>query len=454
MEQLKLLQAQIMDEIKTNFSPTKEPQVPSGGRKVTDIPSIRLSNSEDPFSSLLPVNKESPSPTIEEDKIDEKSKGLTHTHSMSDPQLSRAKVSKAGSPSSSPVRACSAGCTPILTIHPRNITKSHSHPSLVEVKEQSDQNFVRRDDSCDGSAGHSFGFRLPEGPTSSAALFRTSTIESLDQCSEATGIDASPIKHDDEQIKSAIPDDDDDDEDNVQSLNSIPGTPPHSQFAPGRGEERMSTFSPTSPPKLAPRPRLAWAEQSPQSSTPAPSLTIPSSTTTVEMSPVSQSVVAPKPQYPALLLSLMYNTSATASPHSIRQSPGSANVTLTSPSAFSRGGNGSVMKAGLSRASLMEKHQKHVDDLKLYYESELGQLREKVERLELERSDRPTANVRRSLSPLSSSFLLTQRSPQATTPPQVTRQMLFPSSLTKGRGARIPTVTGRGILQSFKIHHF
>ena len=446
MEQLKLLQAQIMGEIKLNISPTKE-QVPSGGIKVVDIPSVGLSYSKDPprqsSSSPLPVVQESPSPASEEDKIDEKPKGLTRAHSMSNPQLSRATVSLPVSPSSSPVRACSTGCTPILTVHPRKVTRSLSHPSLVEVGEPSDQKIIKREDSSDYSGGHSYGFHLPEGPTSSAALFRTSTVESLHQCSEATSIDASPIKHDDEQIKLTLPGDDDQNEDNVQSVCFIPGASPYSQTVPGKGEEGTSDFSSASSPKLTPLPRLVWTEQSPQSSTPAPPLMTPSSKTVVKMSPASQSVVIPKPQYPALLLSPVNNSSVMASPHTTRQSPGSANVTLTSPSTFGRGGgNSRVTNVSLSRASLMEKHKKHVDDLKLYYESELGQLREKVDQLELERSDRSTVNDRRSQSPLSSSFLSTQRSPQPTTPQQVTRQMHFPSSLVRGRGTRMATGTG------------
>ena len=430
IEQLRLLQAQIMSELRMNSSTTSE-QAPSSSTRASDSPSLRVSHSTD----LNRESSSSPLSAMEGEQISEKSKGLTRAHSMSDPQLSLTTTSQTLSPNSSLVKAQSSTHTPVSS-PPLIISKSPSQPIMGGGREQSSQNQTKRKDSTDFSAGHSFGFYQPvlgAPPTAtSATLVRTSTTESLDQSSAATSIDASPIKLDDDRMKLTLSDVDDD---NDQSLNIIPRMSPQLQSTTVGGGI-VSSMSPSKPPQR----RLVWTESNnQQSSTPAPSISVsaPATKLTVKASPVSQSIIAPTPLYPGVRLSPMY--SSAVSPHSIQLSPGNANVTLTSPSTFSRGTSGSVMNESMSRAALMEKHKKHMDDLKLYYESELSQLRKKLDKLESERNDPSAAtSARRSLSPLSPNFASTQRSPLPTTPRQ-TRQMYFPSSLTKGRTSRSST---------------
>ena len=422
-----------------NSSTTSE-QIPSSSIRVSDTPSLnRVSHSTD----LVRGSSSSPLSAVKGEIISEKSKGLTRAQSMSDPQLSLTTIttSQTLSPmSSSPVKAHSTNHTPVSS-PPRIITKSPSQPILEGGRERDNQNQAERVDSSDFSAGHSFGFYHSGAPpitTSSgggAALVRTSTTESLDQSAASTSIEVSPIKLDDDRMKSTLSDIDDDDDDD-QLLNVIPRMSLQLKSTIGAGSI-SSSMSPPPPPKL-PQRRLVWTESNQQTSTATPSLSIstPATTLTVKTSPVVQSIVAPTPVYPAIQLSPMY--SSAVSPHSIRLSPGNTNVTLTSPSSFNRG---SVMNESLSRATLMEKHKKHMDDLKLYYESELSQLRKKLDKLESDRTDPSSMSARRSLSPLSSSFTSTQRSPLPTTPRQ-SRQMYFPSSLMKGRGVRTPTSTG------------
>lgn len=432
IEQLRLLQAQIMNELRMNSSVTSE-QAPSTSIRVSDAPSLRVSHSMD----LIRESSSSPLSAVEGEKISEKSQGLSRAHSISDPQLSRITTSQTLSLNSSPVKAHSTNHTPVSS-PPCATTKSPSQPMLEGGRAQGGQNQAERVDSSDFSAGHSFGFYQPATTTSSAALVRTSTTESLDQSSAATSIDASPIKLDDDQMKLTLSDVDDDDDN--QSLNIIPRMSPQLKSIAVGGGSISSSMSPPKPPQR----RLVWMESNQQSSTPAPSLSIstPATKLTVKTSPVAQSIVAPTPVYPAIQLSPMY--SSAVSPHSIRLSPGNANVTLTSPSTFNRG---SVVNESLSRATLMEKHKKHMDDLKLYYESELLHLRKKLDTLESDRTDPSATSTRRSLSPLSSSFTSTQRSPLPTTPKQ-SRQMYFPSSLMKGRSTRTPTGTGK----EFDVH--
>ena len=440
-----------MSELRENSTTTSEQAPPGSSIRVSSSPSPGVSHSMDLMRESSTCS--SPISTVEGgEKISnsEKSKGLTRAHSMSDPQLSlTATTSQTISLNLSPVKAHSSNTTPVSS-PPRIVNKSPSRPIVVGGERASGQDQTERKDSSDYSAGHSFGFYQPPATTTCGAMIiRTSTTESLDQSSAATSIDASPIKLDDDRMKSTlISDIDDDDGDDMdQSLNDIiMGKSPQ---LGGGGGVLSSTLSPSA--SKPPQRRLVWTElesNNKKSSTPAhvPSLSVsaPATRLTVKSSPVSHSLVAPTPVYPTVQLSPMYSSAVNAhSTGNVRLTPGSANVTLTSPSTFSRGAthSSSLMNESMSRVTLMEKHKKHMDDLKLYYESELSELRKKLDKLESETIDTSAATAtmsargRRSLSPLSPNFASTQRTPLPTTPRQ-TRQMYFPSSLMKGRSSR------------------
>ena len=446
-----------MSELRTS---TSSEQAATSSIRVSDSPSLGVSHSTDQIH--VRGSSSSPSSTVEEEQISKIIKGLTRVHSMSDPQLSLT-VTTSQTLSSSPVKVHSANHTPISS-PPRIGNKSLCQPKMDGDREQSSQNQTERNDSSDFSAGHSFGFYQPSAPptSASATLVRTSTTESLNQSSAATSIDASPIKLDDDRVKSTVISDIDDDDDD-QPLNNIARMPPQLGGGNRGGGGVLSSSTHVLTPSSAnpPQRRLAWTERESNNqkfSTPAPpflSISAPATKPTVKTSPVSQTLVAPTPVYPKVRLSPLLSSASSAhnSNSSVRLSPGNANVTLTSPSSFSRGASSSgVMNEStcMSRATLMDKHKKHMDDLKLYYESELSQLRKKLDKVELERNDPSTpTSARRSLSP---SFASTPRSPRPTTPRQ-TLQMYFPSSLTKGRSSRSSTGPLHYIMYMYIVHN-
>ncbi len=430
---------------------TTSEQTPSNSIRVNDSSSLGVSRSTD----LIRESSSLPLCTVKEEKISEKSKGLTRAHSMSDPQLSLpVTTTQTLSLNSSPVKVHSTNHTPVSSLPPHDISSKSPpvpQPIMGGDRQQSRQNLIKRNDSSDFSLGHSFGFYQPiSAPpaSASATLVRASTTESLDQSSAATSIDVSPIKLDDDRMKSTLISDVDSSDDDDLSLNDIP------RISPQLGGEGGGILSSTTTRVLSPsavkppQRRLVWTElesNNQKFSTPTPFLSIsaPATKLAVKTSPVSQSLVAPTPLYPAVKLSPVYSS---ATSNSMRLSPGNANVTLTSPSTFGRGASrtSGVMNESMSRSMLMDKHKKHMDDLKLYYELELTQLRKKMGKLESERNDPSavTSSSRRSLSPLSPNFASTQRSPlplALPTTPRQSRQMYFPSSLTKGRHSRSST---------------
>lgn len=387
-----MLQAQILTELTVNSSLTSD--------HVSSVPStsLRIGDTLQPRTSNSPDSPTSPPLLVKGETLREKMVGLSRTHSTSDPQLAVATPTHRAS-TSSPIKAHSTNNTPAPS--PRG--KSPSQLS------RGDQRSLHQSAS-DCSMGPSFGF-LQSGPTSTA-LVRTSTTESLEQSSfEATtvSIEASPIKADQHQLKQVLSPD-------------RPLTIP--RMSPNNAGGNSNSVS-------QPQRKLAWTESTHQSY-----VTTPPST--IKTSPASQSVVTPTPQYSVTRPSPGYN-----SPYSVRLSPGNTNITMMTPTALGRSGIGSAsLNESQSRATLMEKHRKHMEDLKLYYESELSQLRGRLEQLESERNDPSSINTRRSLSPVSPTFASTQRSPQLANTRQP-RQLYFPSSLVKGR-ARTPASTGDG----------
>ena len=289
----------------------------------------------------------------------------------------------------------------------------------------------------------SLGFLQPASAPvyTSTALVRTSTTESLEQNSfeaAANSIETSPIKIDDEP---------------AQQTKEVP---PPNDWSPmnvatvtlsSAEEEKSKAYSPA-------RRKLAWSEASswqknPTVSSLSPPPPLPPSSVKnlhVKTSPGKQSLATHTQQYPVMHgLSPKY-----MSPHNatVQGSPGNTSVSMATPTALrvSRG-VGSVntsVNESQSRAVLMEKHHKHMEDLKNYYELELSHLRSRLEHLEetaaqrSELSSSSTPTRRRSTSP--SLVVMSQQSSQYTSMSRQTpqRQIYFPSSLVKNR-ARTPS---------------
>ena len=355
------------------------------------------------------------------------------------------------SASPSPVKVSGLDDTPVpnqwMVHSPSPHTKSPS-PSLQGDGEKNQPHRVRKDTSTtEFSIGASYGF-LQSGPSyTSAELVRTSTTASLEQNSKSyddttvatcTSTEASPIKSDGQ----------------LRTLEGIL-SPDHSplnlnipRISPSSINGGMSNS--VSPPA---RRKLAWTELSSQLSNISQQ-----SSTNISLSPPPRNIVVktsptlltPTPQYPVIQLSPRYDSPYTGTCNSIHLSPGNTNnSTVATPTVLSRayGSSGSVNKSvteSQSRAMLMEKHCKHMDNLKAYYESELSQLHSRLERLEAEKNDpssTPTT-TRRSLSPLSPSFPASQKSPNS--PRKPVHQLHFPSSLVKNNRARTPASSGTG----------
>lgn len=417
LEQLKLLQAQILTELTTTSVNNSSI---SAGPLDSSFPVSPTSSKSTQPSSLPPSFSERPSTR-------DQTVALTRTHSSSDPQLFVGGVgSTHRPPSPSPDRATSVGCTPISSPRVQSLTQS---PRNVDEKGHAQAKAERPGLTI----GPSFEFIA-----SNAGLARTSTVESLDQTSHdaaSTSVEVSPIKADEDR-ESFSP---------KQSLKDFQRNFPDGLV---EGETTNNSLSP-------PRRKLAWTEtpSSQRSNLPHPPSPLPPPRElTIKTPPTSQSLVVPTPQYPAIQFSpatYRYGSPSTSGIQ-VRTSPGS--VSMTTPSLHSSSGGGVrsiTLSDSQSRATLMEKHHKHMEDLKMYYESELTELRDRIQRLESDKNEpSPSAmNPRRSVSPLCTSFVSNQqRSPQHPTTPRQnpTRQLFFPSSLVKGRAVTPASVYSTG----------
>ena len=447
LEQLRILQAQILTEL--TVKSTHQPSSSS-------VPTSPVTAKEDalqPKAPLSPKPRQSlPTSPLSLDKREatrEESEDLTHTRSLSNPQLTTVAMCTLSatlrSATPSPVEASSPNHTPVpshwLVRSPPSCTKSPPQSPSQGGDIGQIQQEPRPDRPGEFSKGSSFGFLQPgpESTNTSTALVRTSTTESLEQNSQSyddttvatcTSLEVSPIKGD-EQIE--ISEGDASPDRSLSNLN-VP------KVSPSSGKGGMSDT--VSPPT---RRKLAWTEPTSQQSSVITSLSPPSRNLVVKTSPVPRYLVTPTPHYPVGQLSPRY-----CSPYndnSIRPSPGNAGITVATPTAALSRGRGcaspnTTITESQSRALLMEKHRKHMDDLKTYYESELSQLHSRLEQLEAERNDPSftSTTARRNLSPHSPSSPSSQKSPNS--PRKAVHQLYFPSSLIKSSRARTPSSGG------------
>ena len=425
LEQLRQLQAQILSEL-TVKSPCQTSSDPT--------PSIAIHEVPQPLSPVSPNSRQSlsssPVPVIYKGGAasEERIGGLIRTHSSSDPQLTIATHSpKHPSASPSPIKANSTNCTPLSS--PRTKPSSHS-PLRCEANTSPMQQHGSNTPAF--SVRPSYGFLQATPPSTGSALVRTSTTESLEQVnrnSVATSVEASPIKADEHSQTKG-----------VESRDQYPLN--ISQMSPNSTEGGMADSM------MPAQRKIAWTEASSWQNHPTceQSLSPPTvNNISIKTSPASQSLLAPISNYPTMQLSPRY-----ASQHGgslFRSLENTTSVQMTTPSSLGRGGGGNAsinttINESQSRALLMEKHHRHMEDLKEYYELELSQLHSRVEKLEVERNNNLSSTARRSISPLSPSFVSSQNSPQRpTTPRQPVRQLYFPSSLVKSR-AKTPTNSG------------